>query len=213
MSKVVSIREEVAASLDDRIADAFEAGMSSDALKALLAEVEQASADARAESEKAAARALDPKVRPAEVEVARRQMEDANFRSNRMDAAAEQLKELHGDAFRREAAERRSAEYAAAKAERDQLAKDLAAYEEHASAIADLLDRLSRSNSRLKDANAGQSAEGWLCSAEVIARDAAHDFNVHFNERLPGLLSNVRLPLFRMDGSINGYAWPPRSAY
>jgi DNA repair exonuclease SbcCD ATPase subunit len=209
MSKVVSIREEVVASLDDRIADAFEAGISSEALKALLAEVEQANADARAQSETAAARALDPKVRPAEVAEARRQMEDANFRSNRMHAAAEQLKGLLSQALSREAADRAAAEYTAAKSERDQLAKDLATYDEHAAAIVSLLDRLSRNNDRIKKANAGRSAIDWLYSAEMIARGSEREFGVHNDSTLPALLPGVKLPLFRKGGGIHGYAWPP----
>lgn len=211
MSKIVSIREQVA-SLDDRIADAFEASMTSAALKALVVEVEQASADARAVSEQAAARALDPKVRPAEVSDARRQMEDANFRSNRMDAAAGQLKVLLEQALQREAADEQAAEYTAAKAERDQLVKDLAAYEQHAAAIVALLERVSQSNVRLQKANRGRSADEWLYSAQKIARGASQEFGINPDSSFPDLLQGVKLPRFRADAKHHGYAWP-RSAY
>lgn len=205
---VISIREEVR-SLDDRIADAFDAELSSDALKALQIEVEQASREAKDESQAAADKALDPKVRPAEFADARRKMDDANFRSSRMDAATEQLKEMHRKAVASEARNQAAAEYEAAKAERDQLVKDLEAYDKHARAIASLLDRLSRNDSRISKANVGQTAATWLYSAQQIARGAQHDFNVQHNERLPDLIGGVRLPNFRIEtNSIHGTMWP-----
>ncbi|WP_430251254.1 hypothetical protein [Neorhizobium sp. DAR64860/K0K1] len=207
-NNIVSIREEVR-SLDDRIADAFDADMSSDALEALQTEVEQASREAKAESQAAADKALDPKVRPAEFADARRKMDDANFRSSRMDAAADQLKEMHRKAVASEARHQAAAEYEAAKAERDQLVKDLEAYDKHARAIASLLDRLSRNDSRLSKANVGQTAATWLHSAQQIARGAQHDFNVQHDERLPNLIGGVRLPNFRIEtNSIHGTMWP-----
>ncbi len=195
--------------LDDRIADAFEAELASDAIKALLDEVEQTNTEAQAQSKAAEARALDPKLRPADVAAARWEMDDANFRSKRMDAAAIQLKELHVAAVSREAKQRAADEYAAAKSERDQLVKDLAAYEEHAAAIVSLLNRLARNDARIAKANAGHGADTWLYSAQKIARKAQHDFGVHHDEMLPDLMG-VRLPNFRKDhSSTHGHMWPP----
>lgn len=199
-----------APSLDDRIADVFEASLSSDDIKALLDEVEQTNADAQAQSKAAEARALDPKLRPADVAAARWEMDDANFRSKRMDAAAVQLKDLHSQALSREAKQRAADEYAAAKAERDQLVKDLEAYEEHASAIAKLLDRLARNNVRLQGANSGQTADTWLYSAQKVARRADHEFGIHHDMLLPDLITGVRLPIFRRDPrSVHSMTWPP----
>lgn len=196
--------------LDDRIADAFEAELASDGLKALLDEVEQTNTEAQAQSKAAEARALDPKLRPADVAAARWEMDDANFRSKRMDSAAVQLKELHSAAVSREKKQRAAAEYAASKAERDQLVKDLVAYEEHAAAIASLLDRLARNNDRIAKANAGHGADTWLHSAQQIARRADHTFGVHHESRQPDLLGGVRLPNFFMNkNSTHGTVWPP----
>lgn len=213
--EVISLREETgqARSLDDRIADAFDSEMTAAALAELLREVEETSEAAKAESKAASTLALDPRLRPADVADARQKMQDADFRSNRLDVAADQLKTLLEAAQRREAAVARAAEYAAAKAERDQLVKDLAAYETHAAAIVDLLERVSRNQSRLKKANAARDAEEWIFSAEMIARGAEREFGITIDTRLPDLCRAVKLPRFKRDpDSIHGYAWPPKSA-
>lgn len=209
--KVISLREEIgqALSLDDRIADAFDTEMTAAAIAELLREVQETSEAAKAESKAASTLALDPRLRPADVADARQKMQDADFRSTRLDVAADQLKTLLEAAQRREAAAARAAEYLAAKAERDQLAKEIEAYEEHASAIISLLERMTRSNERIRAANQGQSAENWLYSAEKIARRATEEFGIRADETLPWLIQGVRLPRFRRDGSNRGYVWPP----
>lgn len=205
-AKTISLKEK---DIDDRIADAFEATLGSDALKALLDEVEQTNMEAQSQSKVAEARALDPKLRPADVAAARWEMDEANFRSKRMDAAAIQLKDLHSQALAREAKQRAADEYAAAKSERDQLVKDLAAYEEHATAIVSLLNRLAQNDAAIAKANAGHGADTWLYSAQKIARKAQHDFGVHHDEMLPDLMG-VRLPKFHKDNSsTHGTMWPP----
>lgn len=201
-----------AASLDDRIADAFAGEQTSQTIAALLQEVQQTSAEAKATSEAAEQRALNPRLRPAEVDAARKEMEDANFRSKRMDAAADQLSELLHTAKGNEAAAARAAEYEAAKEERDQLVKDLAAYEKHAAAIVQLLDRLVKNNGRLQQANGGQSADTWLYSAQKVARGATGEFGIHQDSLLPSLIDGVRLPNFRKNNqSTHGFMWPPAS--
>lgn len=208
-AKTISTREE-APSLDDRIADAFDATLSSDDLKALLDEVERTSTDAKAQSKAAEVNALDPKLRPADVAAARQQMQDADFRSKRMDAASFQLKDLHSAALSREAKQRAADEYEAAKAERDQLAKDLVAYEVHAAAIVELLDRLVRSDERLSKANASLGGATWMESAQKIARRAQHHFGVHHDSTQPDLIGGVRLPNFYKDNTnTHGTMWPP----
>jgi len=209
--KVVSIREELR-SLDDRIADAFEGELSSMALSDLLREVKQSSADAQEASKAAEVQALDPKLRPADVQAARQQMSDADFRAKRMDAAAEQLGGLLEKAKVREAEERRAKEYAKAKADRDQLVKDLGEYEKHAVAISELLDRLARNGIRLQEANRGATAQTWLYSAQKIARGAEAEFGIQHDSMLPNLLDGVRLPNFRKSRtSAQGYMWPPNT--
>lgn len=201
--KVISIREEAPGkrSLDDRIADAFVTSLASDALASLLHEVEETNTAAQAESKAAEARALDPKLRPADVADARATMQDADFRSKRMDAAAIQLQSLLDETKRKEEAEVRRQAHAAAITERDQLVKDLAAYEGHATAIVALLERIAANNAKLHMDE----------HAERIARGAPLEWNVRDDSRLPKLLTMTRLPKYRADGSISGLMWPPHA--
>lgn len=201
-SSVVNIREELK-SLDNRIADAFEASLSSATLADLLREVEQTSAGAQAASKEAEARALDPKLRMDEVAAARWTMDDANFRSKRMDAVAEQLRKLLATTKAAEEAEVRRKAHAEAIVERDQLVKDLQEYDVHAKAIVSLLTRLAANNQKLHmDEHAERIARGFTDLA----------WNVRHDERSPKLLEMTRLPVFRPDGTVNGYAWPPRAS-
>jgi len=197
--KVISIREEVKPSLDDKIADAFGKELSSDALQVLLLEVGQALESVEEIRNEASERALDPKTRPADVEAARRDMDDAVFRSQRLAKAKEQLSALQKSAVEREAREQREAAHAEAVAERNTLVEDLAAYEQHAKAITALLHRIYASNAKL-------SMDGH---AERIARGFELMWNVQPDDSRPQLVSMVRLPKFRADGTNYGYLWPP----
>jgi hypothetical protein len=199
---VVSLREGLK-SLDDRIADAFAIHMTSTELASLLHEVEAASVDAKTESNEAESRALDPKLRPDEVAAARWTMDDATFRSKRMDVAAEQLTELaRRTKAGEEAADRRMA-HEAALTERDQLVEDLAAYETHATAIADLMKRIAANNQKLHMDQ----------QAERIARGAELTWSVNHDDTLPKLVEVTRLPKFRRDGTNHGDHWPPQRTY
>ena len=93
----------VAPDLEIRIADAFDAKLSSKALRELLAEVDRADQEAQEGSRKANAIALDPATRPDAVAAARKLMEDADFRRLRMERAKDKLTELQKAAVRREA--------------------------------------------------------------------------------------------------------------
>lgn len=184
--------------LETRIADAFGAKLSSKELSDLLAEVAQADQEAKAASERASETALDPATRPDAVAQARKDMEDANFRRLRMERATIKLGEMKADAVARENLEAAQKERAAATAERDQLAKDLVEYDELSRKIASLLVRLSASNARIGDFN----------SAEITARGASEQWAVQHDETLPKLLTGVRLPKFKRDGTNRGYLWP-----
>ncbi|TAA61878.1 hypothetical protein [Shinella sp. JR1-6] len=211
--KVVSIREEIALSLDDRIADAFDNVMSAAALTALLQEVQETSAAAKAESKAASALALDPRLRPADVADARQRMQDADFRSTRLDRAAEELADVLTDAKRREAAQAAEVEYQAAKAERDQLVKELSEdYPALAARLISLLERVAANNERLVRANPGRQGDMWLRSAEAVAREALPNWEVNPTSDFPSLIQGVRLPHFKRAG-IHGYAWPRYSGY
>ncbi|WP_313522253.1 hypothetical protein [Shinella sp.] len=185
--------------LETRIADAFgSTKLNSTDIGTLLAEVALADGTAKEASARAHQIALDPATRPDAVARARKEMEDANFRRDRMEIATAKLGELKADAVNREKLEESARERDAAAAERDQLAKDLAQYEMHAEKIVALLVRLSASNARIGDFN----------SAEAIARKAGEEWLVRVDETLPKLLATVRLPKFRRDGTNRGYMWP-----
>jgi multidrug efflux pump subunit AcrA (membrane-fusion protein) len=188
--------------IETRIADAFDAQLSSKQLSALLVEVAQADQDAKLASEKANETALDPATRPDAVAKARKDMEDADFRRLRMERATAKLTELRDGALEREKSEARSAEQAAAIIERDQLVKDLEEYAILAPKIATLLSRLQANNNRL------EKTGGWIDRAEPIARHADQSIVHTHDSRLPGLLMGVKLPKFRKDGTIHGYLWP-----
>lgn len=198
--KVISIREEIAVrrGLEDRIADVFVTNPTSGALAELLREVDQTNTDAQAASKEAATRALDPKLRPAEVADARAKMVDADFRTKRMEAAADQLTTLLKETKAREEAEVRRKAREAAVADRDQLVKDIAAYEGHAAAIVELLRRIVANNAAL-----GHSEP----HAENIARGITNNPESWF----PPLTEGVRLPALRRGEGCMGYVWPLRS--
>lgn len=189
--------------LDDRIADAFETDMTSAALKALLDETNAADEAAKAESAAASKIAFDPAVRPAKVAEARKAMEDADFRSRRMTAAAERLAQRHLQAIEREKAAVRIATREAALAERDALAEDLKEYAVLAPKIAALMERLAASNAKL----------GPFETAEIIGRGLPEQWAVNASHTAPALLTGVRLPKFRPDDTNHGFYWPPASRY
>lgn len=190
------------ACLEDRIADAFGAELTSSQLSVLLAEVAKADEQAEADAERANEIALDPATRPEAVASARRDAEDANFRRLRMERATSRLTEMRAEAAKREQEKRRMDERSAAVAERDQIVKDLAEYEEHASKIAALMERLKASNDRL------EKLGEWIDRAEPIARGAGQEILIRPDSRLPVLVADVRLPKFRRDDTVHGYLWP-----
>ncbi len=184
--------------LETRIADAFGAALSSKQLNELLIDVAQADSEAKLISVRANEAALDPATRPGDVVAARREAEDADFRRLRMERAKIKLAELRDAAVQREQAARQAEEHAVAICERDQLVADLAAYEQHAKAIAALLVRLEANNRKLHMDE----------HAECIARGVDSNWKVQNDDALPKLLERVRLPTFRKDGSNYGYLWP-----
>jgi len=212
---VVSLCEEITdpPPLEDRIADAFDEVMTAAALAALLREVQEASEAAKGESKAASALALDPRLRPADVADARQRMQDADFRSTRLDRAAQELAEVLDDAKSREKAQAAEIEYQAAKAERDQLVKEIGEeYPVLAEKIVTLLDRLAASNARLERVNPGRRGKEWLRSAEALARSAPENWEVDMTSSLRHLLRSVKLPHFKYVDH-HGYAWPRHAGY
>src|SRR5262249_38718624 len=79
--------------LDDRIAAAFQNGVKSDDVKALIVETEAAAVAAGEAAERARQRALDPALSARDVTAARREMDNAAFRRERLQTAVSRLKE------------------------------------------------------------------------------------------------------------------------
>lgn len=207
MSKVAMTKAPGSKSLDDRIADAFEAELSSTELKALLDEVSVADAAAKAESQAASKVAFDPAVRPAKVAEARKAMEDADFRSRRMSAATGSLGEHLQAAIKREDASRLRKLQDEAIAERDQIVADLPAYIQAAAIIENLMTRVAANNAHLV---AAFGLAGQFQTAERIARGLPESWIASPTPNTPPLIEGVRLPKFRSDNN-HGFLWPPAS--
>lgn len=195
-------------SLDERIAAAFTAGTKSDAVVELIGEAEAAAASAMETAQSARAQALDPASPPERVAAARREMEDAAFRRDRMQTAVtklgERLRELKGH----EEQQRRRLAYERAKAERDKLVGELReVYPALATRLADLAARVDANDREVENINARARPDGaeWLAGAEMVARDI-NGFNVS-TANVPRITRDLRLPAFEYRAG-DDYAWP-----
>jgi DNA repair exonuclease SbcCD ATPase subunit len=194
--------------LDDRIAVAFADGVKSSDVSLLIAEAEAAAAAADEAAERARERALDPALTANAVAEARRQMEDAVFRRERMQAAVTRLKERLLEVKALEENERRRIAYDKVKAERDLLAQELKAiYPRIESQLGQLIPRIE-ANDREIDYINGQAlpmdAER-LQSAELIARDL-ESWRV-IQTDVVRFTRELCLPAFKHDPH-RPYAWP-----
>src|SRR5262245_57372164 len=117
---------EAALDLDERIVAAFREGATSVAVSELIKAAELAARSAGEAADKARKRALDPALPAAEVAAARREMDDATFRRDRLAAAVEGLNGRFRDLQDQEEQTRRQVAYDTLKAERDALAGELA---------------------------------------------------------------------------------------
>ena len=114
-------------SLDERIAAAFGDGAKSEDVAALIKEAKAASLLCNDAAESARKRALDPILSVNDVADARRQMEDAAFRCDRLQAAVKRLRERLEDVKAQEEDQGRQLVYDRVRQERDQLAAELSA--------------------------------------------------------------------------------------
>lgn len=160
------------APLETRIAQALDGEASSESLCALVDEVTAAADDMATQAEALRAVALDPRSDAQAVRRARDGLDEARFRSERLDVARDRLTDALREAQAREAETARRNEYEAARRERDALAKDLATvYPEAAAKIADLLRRMVANDARLAAVNASRPAGAdWLFDVEHIVR-------------------------------------------
>lgn len=203
-----AIRSNGRRSLDDRIAAAFTADTTSESVATLIGKVETAAATADHAAQHARSRALDPALSAAEVAAARREMDDAAFRRERMQTAVAKLGERLAELKSQEEQARRRAAYDAAIIERDKLAAEMAeVYPRLANKLADLAARVDASDRELTRINTRALPNGaaYLLGAEALAR-GLRSYN-DGTAGIPRVTHQLRLPAFEYD-PFGAYAWP-----
>ena len=175
----------------------------------LIAEAEAAAVASGDAAERARTRALDPALSAADVAAARRDMEDAAFRRDRMQVAVQRLGERLREVRRQEDQARRRAAYDAALVERDKLASELAAvYPGIAAQLADVVARIAANDAVIEGINRKQLPDGAdrLACAEVVARQLRGGF-VDGTAHVPRITEQLRLPAFYYSAH-EAYSWP-----
>ena len=199
-------------SLDERIAAAFGDGAKSEDVAALIKEAKAASLLCNDTAERARKRALDPVLSVNDVADARRQMEDAAFRCDRLQTAVTRLRERLEQVKAQEEDQQRQLVYERVKAERDKLAAELAEiYPAFADKLADLLPRIAANDREIEYINghARPSGAERLLVAELIARNL-EGFGKCFGNmviRTPRITEELCLPTFEYSAH-HPYAWP-----
>ena len=129
--------------LDARIAAAFADGAKSNDVATLIKDTEHGAASASDQAEQARNHALDPTLSGSELKDARKCMDDAAFKRDRLQAALGKLRERLAELKDQEENARRQVAYDKAEAVRDELAKELAdLYPAFAQKLAELLARV-----------------------------------------------------------------------
>jgi hypothetical protein len=193
-------------SLDDRIAAAFGEGAKSDDFASLIQDAEAAAITADDVALQAKDRALDPAQPAANVATARREMDDAVFRRDRLQMAVKRLRERLLVVRAAEENQRRQRDYEKAIVVRDELAKELTrVYPAAATQLADLMCRIDASDRDIAVINSRlpEGAERILV-AELTARGIMW---LGRNSEIPSIVNDLRLPAFHFDQSAS-YTWP-----
>jgi hypothetical protein len=194
--------------LSDRIAAAFGNGANSGGVAALIEEAEAAALSSGETAERARKRAFDPVLSTKEVQEARRAMEDAAFRRERLQIAVTRLRERLEEVRAQEEDQRRRVAYDRVKAERDRLAAELAAiYPDIEQKLRDLLPRIAANDREVEYIN-GHALPGdgeRLLVAEQVAR-GLRGF-VENSVQIPRITTTLRLPAFEYSPH-EPYTWP-----
>jgi hypothetical protein len=130
----------------------------------------------------------------------------------RLQATVSRLRERLMEVQGAEEDDRHRAAYEEARAERDELATELArVYPPLAAQLADLLGRLRASDDRIEQMNAHALPRGFgpLLVAELVARGL--DGFVQNSGNVPRIVRRVQLPAFQYDMHAP-YAWPRSSS-
>lgn len=194
--------------LDERIAAAFGNGANSREVAAIIKETEQTAISSGEAAERARKHALDPVLSAEELAQARRQMEDAAFRRERLQVAVKKLRERLQQLRAQEEDHRRWVAYNKAKAKRDELAAELAdIYPAFAHRLAQLLSRIASNDREIEYINnhARPSGAERLLVAELTARGL--EGFVKNSVQTPRITEELRLPAFEYSAHER-YAWP-----
>jgi hypothetical protein len=193
--------------LDDRITAAFADGAESNDVASLIRETEAAAIAVGEMAERARSRALDPVLSAPDVASARREMDDAAFRRDRMQVAVTKLGVRLRELKAQEEDNRRRATYEQVKTKRDKLAAELIdKYPAIERQLVDLFARLDANDKEVNYLNTRLPTNTErLRLAELVARG------------LPGLVKNgtqiermtelLALPAFEYS-ALHPLAWP-----
>jgi hypothetical protein len=193
--------------LDARIAAAFADGAKSNDVASLIKDTENAVATALDMAEQARSHALDPTLSGSEVKDARKCMDDAAFRRDRLQTAVEKLRERLAQLKYQEEHARRQLAYDKAKAVRDALANELAdLYPAFAQKLVELLARIVINDNEIDYINNHALPKGAdrLLVAELKARGLPW---VMDSIETPRITHQLYLPSWQ---SRADYIWPPR---
>ncbi len=195
---------DTATDLDDRIARAFSDAVTSGDVKSLIVEAETASLASGEAAERARDRALDPALTANDVAEARRQMDDAEFRCDRLQTAVVRLRDRLQEVIVQEEDQRRRIAYEKAEAKRDKLAAELKAiYPAIETPLRELLTRIVASDREIEYINRHLPAGAErLLVAELIARGLGG-----FPRNGTRITEELCLPAFEFD-QHDSYAWP-----
>lgn len=163
------------------------------------------------ETQAAHQRAMSPTADDAEIRAARAEVTDLAFERERLANAVEHLTERHASLAAAELRASQQEEHAAAKAERDALAVEIAeVYPKLTAQLIDLFTRLDANDARLGAVNKAGGGER-LESAEVAARGCAGNFIWPLGRGAGNVtrLSSTKLPNLNQ----HGYAWPLRDQW
>ena len=188
--------------LDARIAAAFADGAESSDVANLIVDTEHGIASASEQAEQARNRALDPTLSGSELTDARKCMDDAAFRRDRLQAALGKLRERLAQLKYQEENARRQVAYDKAEAGRDELANELAdLYPAFAQKLVELLVRVVVNDREIDYINNRALPRGAdrLLVAELKARG------------LPWVMNSIETP--RITDQLNLQPWQPRSNY
>jgi len=186
-----------------RIAAAFAIGAKSADVATLIKNTERAASSAAELAEQARNHALDPTLSGNQLKDARKCMDDAAFKRDRLQAALGKLKERLKQLLEQEENAQRQVIYDKLEAERDQLAKEYAdLYPTVAQKLAEVLSRIAANDREVDYINKHALPKGAprLLEVELIARE------------LPGWVQ-AGIQTLRVIDLLRLPPWHPRTNY